>query len=69
MFNENWESELTKYIKLSENAAPISQYSFKVFVRLIRQNIEQKTLFPFLVGLPYIYRLRMKLRKFKANKK
>lgn len=69
MFDVNWESELKKYIELSENASPISQYSFKLFLSLIRQNIEHKTLFPFLAGLPYIYRLRMKLRKLKAKKK
>jgi hypothetical protein len=69
MFDLNWASELEKYVDLSGNASPVSRFSPRVFFSLIRQNIEQKTIIPFLAGMPYIYRLRMKLRKLKANKK
>lgn len=62
-FGENWEQELLKYIEISNNSKPVVKFLPSVLIKLLKDNQRQKTLIPFLLGIPTLYKLRMFARK------
>jgi hypothetical protein len=67
LLNIDWEREIDKFIKLSKNNAPIKKFKIKIFVKLIILNFKRKNLVEFIATLPWIYSIRMKIRKTFSN--
>jgi hypothetical protein len=49
IFSNIWESEIERLVSLSHNGAVRKEFNFRIFLSLIRSNVSERTL------LPYIY--------------
>jgi hypothetical protein len=63
LLNLEWEREIHKYVKLSRDKLPIKKFNIKIFIALVKLNFKRKKLVEFIATMPWIYSIRMKIRK------
>lgn len=63
----DWVNAVDKFVKLSRIKDPIKKFDKKVFKELLILNFKRGKLTEFLATLPWIYSIRMKIRKIPPN--
>jgi len=68
LLNIEWERELNRFVKLSENKYLIKKIDPKDFANLIALNFKRKNLIEFILTMPWIYSFRIRIGKYFKNK-
>lgn len=67
IFSKNWDRELRKFVKLTDNPMPIAFFSKSALWNMLTQSIKGRTFMRFLIGLPLIHRVRRWLSPIKHS--
>ncbi len=65
IFSKNWDRELRKFVKLTDNPVPIATFSISALWNMLTQSIQGRTFIRFVIGLPLIHRVRRWLSPLK----
>jgi hypothetical protein len=63
LFGQNWDRRLENFVNLSQQAKPMKRFLLPVLIQLIKDNVTQRTLIRFLIGIPPFYKFRIWARK------
>ena len=63
LLSVEWEKELDKFVKLSDNKYIIKKLEPIVFIKLFILNLKRRKLIEFISTIPWLYSLRMKIRE------
>jgi hypothetical protein len=58
LFGTTWIEELDRYVELSKIKEPLSFFDWRVLLTMATESIRHKSFFKFILGFPYVYRLR-----------
>jgi hypothetical protein len=64
ILSESWESTLKYYVSKSLDKSEINRFRIKEFMSLLLLNLKRRSILSFVLGIPPLYRLRMKFRKY-----
>jgi hypothetical protein len=65
LFSDNWTHELRRLVNLTENPKEIPFFSYPALVEMLIQSLKGGTFLRFLVGLPFIHKIRKWLSPLK----
>jgi hypothetical protein len=63
ILSESWESTLEYFVTKSSDKSEMNRFRIKEFKSLLLLNLKRRSFLNFVLGIPPLYRLRMKFRK------
>lgn len=67
LFSESWEAELRRYVVLAQSTTEIPLFKASVLGEMFIQSLKERTLLRFVLGLPFVDKLRIGLSKVKRS--